>query len=60
VYPQGKIIVCTNYYRVFKAGRLKSLSREELKQVADELRQAIIDNLSKTGGTLPPTWAQPI
>lgn len=29
---------------------LKSLSRDELKQVADELREAIIDNLSKTGG----------
>lgn len=29
---------------------LKSLSREQLKQVADELRQAIVDNLSKTGG----------
>jgi 1-deoxy-D-xylulose-5-phosphate synthase len=29
---------------------LKSLSRDELKQVANELRQAIIDNLSKTGG----------
>ena len=29
---------------------LKSLSREQLKQVAVELRQAIIDNLSKTGG----------
>ncbi|MCC6729658.1 MAG: 1-deoxy-D-xylulose-5-phosphate synthase [Chthonomonadales bacterium] len=29
---------------------LKSLSLEQLKQVAAELRQAIIDNLSKTGG----------
>src|ERR1051325_6493483 len=29
---------------------LKSLSPEQLKQVALELRQAIIDNLSKTGG----------
>lgn len=29
---------------------LKSLTRDELKQVASELRQAIIDNLSKTGG----------
>jgi 1-deoxy-D-xylulose-5-phosphate synthase len=29
---------------------LKSLSRDQLKQVALELRQAIIDNLSKTGG----------
>ncbi len=29
---------------------LKTLSREQLRQVADELRQAIIDNLSKTGG----------
>lgn len=29
---------------------LKHLTRDELKQVARELRQAIIDNLSKTGG----------
>src|ERR1051326_3577467 len=29
---------------------LKSLTRDQLKQVASELRQAIIDNLSKTGG----------
>ncbi len=29
---------------------LKTLTREELKQVASELRAAIIDNLSKTGG----------
>src|SRR5438874_461067 len=29
---------------------LKNLSIDELKQVADELRQAIIDNLSRTGG----------
>ena len=29
---------------------LKSLIRDQLKQVAVELRQAIIDNLSKTGG----------
>ncbi len=29
---------------------LKGLSREELKQVAVELREAIIENLSKTGG----------
>ena len=29
---------------------LKDLSLEQLKQVADELRQAIIENLSRTGG----------
>lgn len=29
---------------------LKGLSREQLKQVANELRQAIIDHLSQTGG----------
>ncbi len=29
---------------------LKDLSVEQLKQVADELRQAIIENLSRTGG----------
>ncbi len=29
---------------------LKNLTRDELKQVARELRQAIIDNLSQTGG----------
>lgn len=29
---------------------LKELSRDELRQVADELRQAIIQNISKTGG----------
>jgi 1-deoxy-D-xylulose-5-phosphate synthase len=29
---------------------LKHLTRDQLKQVARELRQAIIDNLSKTGG----------
>ena len=29
---------------------LKKLSRDQIKQVSNELRQAIIDNLSKTGG----------
>ncbi len=29
---------------------LKTLNRDQLKQVAIELRQAIVDNLSKTGG----------
>ena len=29
---------------------LKRLSRDQIKQVSEELRQAIIDNLSKTGG----------
>lgn len=36
--------------RVHSPADLKSFTREELKQVAGELRQAIIDNLSKTGG----------
>ena len=36
--------------RIQSPADLKGLSREELKQVADELRQAIIENLSKTGG----------
>ena len=36
--------------RVHSPADLKTLSREQLKQVANELRQAIIDNLSKTGG----------
>ena len=36
--------------RIQSPADLKSLSREQLKQVANELRQAIIDNLSKTGG----------
>ncbi|HZP83985.1 MAG TPA: 1-deoxy-D-xylulose-5-phosphate synthase [Chthonomonadaceae bacterium] len=36
--------------RIHSPADLKSLSRDELKQVASELRQAIIDNLSKTGG----------
>ena len=36
--------------RVHSPADLKTLSREQLKQVAGELRQAIIDNLSKTGG----------
>jgi 1-deoxy-D-xylulose-5-phosphate synthase len=36
--------------RIHSPADLKSLSRDELKQVANELRQAIIDNLSKTGG----------
>jgi 1-deoxy-D-xylulose-5-phosphate synthase len=36
--------------RIESPADLKSLSRDELKQVANELRQAIIDNLSKTGG----------
>ncbi len=36
--------------RIKSPADLKSLNRDELKQVARELRQAIIDNLSKTGG----------
>jgi len=36
--------------RIHCPADLKQLSRDELKQVAGELRQAIIDNLSKTGG----------
>ena len=36
--------------RIASPADLKSLTRDELKQVALELRQAIIDNLSKTGG----------
>jgi 1-deoxy-D-xylulose-5-phosphate synthase len=36
--------------RIASPADLRNLSREELKQVADELRQAIVDNLSKTGG----------
>ena len=36
--------------RIQSPADLKTLSREQLRQVADELRQAIIDNLSKTGG----------
>lgn len=36
--------------RIQSPADLKHLTREELKQVANELRQAIIDNLSKTGG----------
>jgi 1-deoxy-D-xylulose-5-phosphate synthase len=36
--------------RIQSPADLKGLNRDELKQVAGELRQAIIDNLSKTGG----------
>src|SRR5215472_8201771 len=36
--------------RIASPADLKNLTREELKQVAVELRTAIIDNLSKTGG----------
>jgi len=36
--------------RINSPADLKTLNRDELKQVAKELRQAIIDNLSKTGG----------
>ncbi|MCS6776905.1 MAG: 1-deoxy-D-xylulose-5-phosphate synthase [Chloroherpetonaceae bacterium] len=36
--------------RIQSPADLKSLTREQLKQVAAELRQSIIDNLSKTGG----------
>ena len=36
--------------RINSPADLKGLSVEQLKQVAAELRQAIIDNLSKTGG----------
>ena len=36
--------------RIQSPADLKGLSRDQLKQVAHELRQAIIDNLSKTGG----------
>ncbi len=36
--------------RIHSPADLKSLNRDQLKQVARELRQAIIDNLSKTGG----------
>lgn len=36
--------------RIHRPADLKGLNRDQLKQVAKELRQAIIDNLSKTGG----------
>jgi 1-deoxy-D-xylulose-5-phosphate synthase len=36
--------------RIHRPADLKGLNRDQLKQVARELRQAIIDNLSKTGG----------
>lgn len=36
--------------RIHSPADLKHLTRDELKQVAVELREAIIDNLSKTGG----------
>ena len=36
--------------RIHSPEDLKPLNTEELKEVAVELRQAIIDNLSKTGG----------
>lgn len=36
--------------RIHSPADLKSLSVEQLKEVAIELRQAIVDNLSKTGG----------
>ena len=36
--------------RIHSPADLKNLTRDQLKQVAVELRQAIIDNLSKTGG----------
>jgi 1-deoxy-D-xylulose-5-phosphate synthase len=36
--------------RIHSPEDLKSLNTDELKDIADELRQAIIDNLSKTGG----------
>ena len=36
--------------RINAPSDLKNLSIDELKQVADDLRQAIIDNLSRTGG----------
>ena len=36
--------------RIHSPADLKGLNRDQLKQVANELRQAIIDNLSKTGG----------
>src|SRR2546430_6359038 len=36
--------------RIHSPADLKGLSEEELGQVAEELRQAIIDNLSRTGG----------
>src|SRR5258708_17813334 len=36
--------------RIQSPADLKNLTRDQLKQVANELRQAIIDNLAKTGG----------
>ncbi len=36
--------------RIQSPADLKSLTREQISQVSDELRQAIVDNLSKTGG----------
>ncbi len=36
--------------RIHQPSDLKSLTRDELKQITVELRQAIVDNLSKTGG----------
>lgn len=36
--------------RISGPADLKNLTNDELKQVADELRQAIVENISKTGG----------
>ena len=35
---------------------LKGKSRDELKQIADEVRQEVIDAVSVTGGHLGAVW----
>src|SRR5919198_509519 len=48
--PGGGPFMTDMLSRIHRPTDLKGLSVEELKSVADELRQAIIDNLSRTGG----------
>jgi len=45
--PSGKLLDKVNYPK-----DLKSLSDDELKQICDELRQEVINNVSETGGHL--------
>jgi 1-deoxy-D-xylulose-5-phosphate synthase len=43
--------------RIDSPADLRSLSRDELRALADELRNRMVDDCSRTGGTLVPASA---
>ena len=42
--------------RIQKENDIKNLSGEELEILAEEIRQFLVEKVSRTGGIWPPTW----